>query len=150
MLAVCAVDASARYRSRSRSYSVQDSASGTSRTWTHEMTRGVAPAGDALDEVNAARARRGLRPYLRDEGLTQAAHSAATYRASRRIFGHVPGGMGDFQFLPPGSVARAAGCGALDASWGWGSCCTYDSYTYAGAAVVIGADGRRFMHLFVR
>src|SRR5262245_6491531 len=34
-----------------------------------------AGAGDGLDEVNAKRAARGLRPFIRDEGLTQAARS---------------------------------------------------------------------------
>src|SRR4051794_14785609 len=33
---------------------------------------------DALAEVNAQRASRGLRPFIRDEGLTQAARACAT------------------------------------------------------------------------
>lgn len=107
-------------------------------------------ASDALDEVNAARAARGLTPFVRDPNLTAAAIAAADYRAQRGISGHVSGGMGDFGFLPQGTSADAAGCGALDPSWGWGSCCTYDNYQYAGAAVTVGADGRRYMHLFVR
>lgn len=107
-------------------------------------------ADDALDEVNAARARRGLPPFARDPGLTAAAVAAADYRATYRIAGHVSGGMGDFAFLPPGCTADAAGCGALEPSWGWGSCCTYESYQAAGAAVTMGADGKRYMHLFVR
>jgi len=102
---------------------------------------------DALDEVNAARARRGLRPYLRDEGLTQAARDCAAFRADRRIQGHT---ASDFNFLPAGANAASAGCAAWEPSWGWGSCCTYDSYTYAGAAWVMGGDGRRYMSLFVR
>jgi len=106
-----------------------------------------APSGDALSEVNAARAARGLRPYLRDEGLTLAAERAASFRASLRIAGHT---KNDFSFLPPGSSASAAGCGALDPSWGWASCCTYDGYARAGAAVAYGADGRRYMHIFVK
>jgi hypothetical protein len=107
-------------------------------------------ADDALDEVNAARAARGLPPFARDPGLTAAAQAAADYRAQFRIAGHVPGGMGDFGFLPPGTSADAAGCGALEPSWGWGTCCTYENYQSAGAAVTRGADGRRYMHLFVR
>ena len=105
-------------------------------------------AGDALDEVNAARAARGLRPFIRDEGLTIAAIRASEHRAAYRIAGHVGGGMGDFAFLPPGSHASAAGCGALEPWWGWGTCCTYDNYERAGAAVTVVA-GIRFMHLFV-
>jgi hypothetical protein len=107
-------------------------------------------AEDALDEVNAARAARGLAPYTRDPGLTAAAQAAADYRARNRIAGHVSGGAGDFAFLPAGSWADAAGCGALAPSWGWGACCTYDAYQTAGAAVTTGSDGRRYMHLFVR
>lgn len=104
----------------------------------------------ALAEVNSARAARGLQPFKLDHGLMQAARDAAAFRAANRIAGHVSGGMGDFRFLPFGAHARAAGCGALSPSWGWGTCCTYDNYTYAGAAVVHGNDGRRYMHIFVR
>lgn len=104
-------------------------------------------ASDALGEVNAARAARGLRPYVLDPLLTRAAEAAASFRAAHRIHGHT---RNDFAYLPPGSSASAAGCGALEPSWGWGACCTYDRYTYAGAAVVYGADGRRYMHIFVR
>jgi hypothetical protein len=107
-------------------------------------------AEDALAEVNAARAARGLPPFTPDPNLTAAAQSAADYRARFRIAGHVTGGMGDFAFLPPGTSADSAGCGALEPSWGWGTCCTYENYQYAGAAVTWGADGRRYMHLFVR
>jgi hypothetical protein len=110
----------------------------------------VVASDDALDEVNAARARRGLPAYAKDEGLTAAAKAAADFRASHLVAGHVGGNLGDFAFLPVGSTAAAAGCGALDPSWGWGSCCTYDRYTTAGAAVTIGRDGKRYMHLFVR
>lgn len=101
----------------------------------------------ALDEVNARRARRGLRPFIFDEGLTQAAEQCAAIRASRFIDGHLPN---DFAYLPPGSTASAAGCGALEPSWGWGTCCMDDNYTYAGAGLVMGANGKRYMHLFVR
>jgi hypothetical protein len=106
-------------------------------------------ATPALDEVNAARASRGLPPFLEDPALTQAAMSAADYRAAYRIEGHVPGGQGDFGFLPPGTSASSAGCAAWPAHLGWGACCTYEGWRYGGAAVAIGADGRRYMHLFV-
>jgi hypothetical protein len=105
-----------------------------------------AQATDALDEVNAARQRAGLRPFVRDDGLAVAALSAARYRASRLIAGHV----NDFEHLPAGCSASAAGCAAWEPSLGWGSCTTYESYTHAGAAYAIGKDGRRFMHIFVR
>lgn len=103
--------------------------------------------GDALDELNAQRAARGLRPYVRDEGLSKAAIDAATHRAANRISGHTPN---DFAFLPRGSHAPAAGCAAWPQGMGFGSCCCYDDYTYAGAAYAIGSDGLRYMHLFVR
>ncbi len=102
---------------------------------------------DALDEVNAKRAARGLRPFVRDEGLTQAARAAAEFRAANGLFGHTGN---DFAFVPAGTSASSAGCAAYPASYGWMSCCVYDNYTYAGAAWVTGRDGRRFMHLFVR
>ncbi len=103
--------------------------------------------GDGLDEVNAKRAARGLRPFVRDDGLTQAARACAAFRAERGLFGHT---ANDFAFVPPGASASSAGCAAYPASYGWMSCCVYESYTHAGAAWVTGADGRRYMHLFVR
>jgi hypothetical protein len=104
-------------------------------------------AFDGLDEVNAKRAARGLRPFIRDEGLTQAARATAAYRAAYGLFGHT---SNDFGFIPAGSSAASAGCAAYPAEYGWMSCCTYDNYTYGGAAYVTGRDGRRYMHLFVR
>jgi uncharacterized protein YkwD len=103
--------------------------------------------GDGLDEVNAQRARRGLRPFVRDEGLTQAARACAGFRANHGLFGHT---SNDFAFVPAGSYASSAGCAAYPASYGWMSCCVYENYTYAGAAWVTGRDGKRYMHLFVR
>jgi hypothetical protein len=112
---------------------------------------GPAPAGgsdgDGLDEVNAKRAARGLRPFVRDEGLARAARACAQFRAAGGLFGHT---ANDFAFVPAGTVASSAGCAAYPAGYGWMSCCTYDNYTYAGAAWVTGLDGRRYMHLFVR
>ncbi len=102
---------------------------------------------DALDEVNATRAARGLSPFIRDEGLTAAARGAADYRAANLIAGHT---SNDFAYVPSGSSATSAGCAAWEPGLGWGSCCTYDNYTYAGAAVAMGRDGRRYMHLYVR
>ncbi len=114
------------------------------------LLAGYAQAGegdDALTEVNAARAARGLKPFKEDPGLTQAAKACADYRAAHRIEGHT---RNDFSFVPAGSSARAAGCAAWPQGQGWGSCCTYERWTYAGAAYSIGKDGRRYMHLFVR
>lgn len=101
----------------------------------------------ALDEVNAARARRGLPPYVEDAALTAAAEGAAAFRAAHLIAGHT---ANDFAFLPAGATATAAGCAAWEPGLGWGSCCTYDSHRYAGAAWKTGRDGKRYMHLFVR
>jgi hypothetical protein len=102
---------------------------------------------DALDEVNAARAARGLRPFIRDPYLTAAAVSCAEFRAARLIEGHTGN---DFAAVPPGGMATSAGCAAWEPGMGWGSCCTYEGYTYGGAAYAMGRDGRRYMHLFVR
>lgn len=102
---------------------------------------------DALDEVNAVRARAGLRPFLRCDGLTQAAKSAVTWRAARHWGGHCPGS--DFAHLPAGYNAGAAGCG-LASHQTWSTCCTFENWTYAGAAYAYGSNGIRYMHLFVR
>jgi hypothetical protein len=110
-------------------------------------TKSRVTVDDALAEVNAARAARGLPPFAHDEGLAQAARACANLRAQYLVAGHT---ANDFAALPAGTTASAAGCGALEPSWGWRSCCTFDNYRYAGAAVVMGRDGRRFMHLFVR
>ncbi|MCE9563474.1 MAG: hypothetical protein K8U57_15650 [Planctomycetes bacterium] len=104
-------------------------------------------AGDGLDEVNAKRASRGLRPFVRDEGLTHAARACAQFRATNGLFGHT---SNDFSFVPAGTSASSAGCAAYPASYGWMSCCVYENYTYGGAAYVTGRDGKRYMHLFVR
>jgi hypothetical protein len=112
---------------------------------------GFAPAGgmdgDGLAEVNAKRAARGLRPFLRDEGLSQAARACAQFRAARGLAGHT---SNDFAFVPAGTHASSAGCAAAQPGFGWMSCCVYENYTYAGAAWVTGRDGQRYMHLFVR
>lgn len=105
---------------------------------------------DPLSQVNARRVAAGLRPYLPCHGLRQAAHSAASYRARYRIREHVMVGAGDFQFLPPGVQAQAAGCAAWPPHLGFGACAMYDQYQYAGAASVMGDDGLMYHHLFVR
>lgn len=101
---------------------------------------------DALAEVNAARAQRGLRPFAHDPNLTAGAMQAATIRASRGIHGHL---ANDFHCLPPGTTAAAAGCGVEHPGFGWLSCCTFDNYQMAGAAKCRDANGRWFFHLFV-
>ena len=107
----------------------------------------VASAQQVLDEVNQARAARGLRPYMLDPGLAQAATACAIYRARHGMEGHTPN---DFSFIPPGTFARAGGCAAWPTGMGWGSCCTYDNYQFAGAGFCVGPDGKRYMQLFVR
>src|SRR4051812_6244002 len=74
-------------------------------------------ATDALDEVNATRARRGLSPFVRDTGLSVAASKAADSRAVYLCAGHT---SNDFGFVPSGSQATAAGCAAWSDEWGWG------------------------------
>lgn len=101
----------------------------------------------ALAEVNALREARGQHPFVYDEGLARAAAGCAAWRADRLMEGHTPN---DFAALPPGVHARSAGCAAWHPSLGWGSCCIHDQGTYAGAAWVMGRNGKRHMHLFVR
>jgi hypothetical protein len=108
---------------------------------------GARAAEDALDEVNNARAARGLSPLKRDDGLTAAAKNCADVRAQYLWAGHC---QNDYNALPSGVAAGATGCAAWAPSMGWGSCCTYENWTYAGAAVTVGRDGVRYMHLFVR
>lgn len=107
----------------------------------------VATAQQVLDEVNQTRAARGLPPFIFDENLARAAVACATYRAQHGMQGHT---SNDFAFLPAGTHARSAGCAAWPIDLGWGSCCTYDNYQYAGAGFAVGPDGKRYMHLFVR
>lgn len=106
----------------------------------------TASEGDGLDEVNAQRAARGLRPFLRDDGLAAAARACAAHRATYLLFGHT---NNDFGFCPSGVHCDATGCAAYPASYGWLSCCTFENYTRAGAAWALGRDGKRYMHLFV-
>jgi hypothetical protein len=103
--------------------------------------------GDALKEVNQVRARHGLRPFKPDAKLAQGAMAAAKSRAKRLIAGHT---SNDFSYLPRGARATAAGCAAWHRGEGWGACCTYENWRYAGAAWAFGRDGKRYMHLFVR
>lgn len=105
---------------------------------------------DALAEVNAARAQRGLKPYINDPVLNKAAQKCAARRASILCAGHCP--ESDFTYLDPVYPVSSVvgGCAAWEPSWGWGACATYDNYTYCGAAWVMGRDGKRYMHLFVR
>jgi hypothetical protein len=111
------------------------------------VSRGAEDYADAIDEVNAARAARGLPAFVRDDGLSEGALHVARFRAARLIAGHTGN---DFAGLPKGVIASAAGCAAWYPSLGWGSCCTYENYTYAGAAWAMGGDGRRYCQLFVR
>jgi len=110
----------------------------------------LSAAEPALVELNAQRAARGLPPYLEDPDLTEAAQRAADYRAAHLMFGHVPGPRGDFQFLSAGVSADAAGCAAYPVSYGFLACACYERWRYAGAATALGADGKRYCHLFVR
>lgn len=135
------------------SYTATSGPAGVSQTFTSSTqttTATVSGSGEyveALAEVNAKRAARGLRPLIPDPLLTEGAGRVAAFRAARGIDGHSPN---DFSFLPPGANASSAGCAAWPAHMGWGSCCIYDNATYGGAAWVMGRDGRRFMHLFLR
>lgn len=114
--------------------------------------KSIAPAtvGDPLAQVNARRAAAGLRPYVLDPGLQHAATACVQYRARLRIRGHVIGGMGDFQFVPAGTQASAAGADGPGATAEFATCAMYDGYTAAGAASAQDANGNWYHQLFVR
>lgn len=101
---------------------------------------------DSLEEVNTMRASYGLKPFLWDRHLTAAAMGTARWRAQNLSFGH----LDDFYFVPDGTRADACGCAAYEASFGWLSCCMTSDYQFAGAAYVLGRDGKRYMSLAVR
>lgn len=125
--------------------SVQESIRSVSATSVPVQQSGT--SGDGLGEVNAQRAKRGLRPYIRDDGLTAGAFNVARFRADRLMFGHT---ANDMRGLPSGVTAAAAGCAAYPAHYGFMACSVYDNYRYAGAAFVTGRDGKRYCQLFVR
>lgn len=104
-------------------------------------------ATNATAEVNAFRAAKGLPPFEEDACLVEAAKTIALERALERRAGHT---RNDFSGLPEGCRADAAGCAAWPPESGWGSCCDSEAWKYAGAAFVLGDDGRRYMQLFVR
>jgi hypothetical protein len=104
-------------------------------------------AEDALDVVNEMRVKRGMKPFIRDDGLTRAAAGCADFRAINRIHNHT---ANDFTALPKGTWADASGCAAVEDFWGFMSCCKFEKWTYAGAAWTRGADGLLYCHLFVR
>lgn len=114
---------------------------------TEAEIRAMCRVRDALDEVNDLRAARGLSAYRRDDGLMIGAKACADFRAANGMSGHT---NNDFSFLPGGSFAPSAGCAAWPHEMGFGACCVYDDYTFAGAATTIGRDGRAYHHLFVR
>lgn len=104
---------------------------------------------DAMMELNRIRASKGLRPFIRDEGLTRGAMSAAKFRADRLIKGHTRPAGSDFGFLPRGVSADATGAGGCAPFWGFMACCDDENWRFAGAATCKGADGRLYHHLFV-
>ena len=102
---------------------------------------------DAMAELNAIRRSHGLRPFIRDDGLTRGALHVAKWRADRLIKGHTGNDMAG---LPRGVRADAAGCAAVSAFWGFMACCDDENWRYAGAATCRGPDGRFYHQLFVR
>jgi len=106
-----------------------------------------AQAVNALDEVNAARAARGLAPFAKCPQLTAGAFNVAQFRAERLIKGH---SSNDFAGLPPGASADASGCAGNAPSWGFMACAMFENWTQAGAAKIMGRDGNLYCQLFVR
>jgi hypothetical protein len=88
-----------------------------------------------------------LPPYIYDHNLAVGAVACAKFRASKLMEGHT---SNDFAFLPSGARASGSGCGAATPGWGWLSCFVYGDATHAGAGWAMGANGKRFMSLFIR
>jgi hypothetical protein len=86
---------------------------------TAEPVRNVTEKADAIDEVNARRASKGLRPFISDPTLAKAALACARHRAANLIRGH----CNDFSFVPAGYPHGPAGCACWEPGTGWGSCC---------------------------
>ena len=114
----------------------------TRQNLSHEVCKAYC----GFAEVNEHRRQRGLRPFIYDPNLSRAAAGCAEFRSKNHIIGH----CNDFAALPAGCFAPSAGCGAWTPGTGWGTCCSDDNWTYAGAAYAIGSDGKCYMHLFVR
>lgn len=106
----------------------------------------VTHGAECLEMCNARRALLGLFPLQYDIALSELAEREAQAQASKRRMGHVNG-------CP--SPARNAGVGYTSRSDYQGryfnSCyCITRSHRYAGAAVVVGRDGRTYYALMVR
>ena len=101
-------------------------------------------ATDGLDELNTQRAQHGLRPFQRDNLLTQAALKIADVRAQLRCL-HT---QNDFAYLPAGAMASGSGTG-IGGAGSWNSCYWNSDYPYAGAAWATDVGGSRYMHVFV-
>lgn len=93
----------------------------------------------ALAELNALRARRGLRPFVEDPRLTTIALHKAQIQASRGQVYHPGGTMGGARFEGVGMGQSFATCYQYATN-----------ATYAGAATVRGANGRRYHCLLLR
>ena len=107
----------------------------------------VPGAHDAMDELNSQRARRGLRPFIKDPGLTLAAEKAVAYRAANHVRLHT---RNDFSFVPQGSRASVAGAGYGTSNQFLTCFCDSSNYQYAGAAYAYDDSGNRLMHLYAR
>lgn len=113
-------------------------------------TRTTSPAFEC---VNNQRIRKGLRPFVWDDGLTRAAEKCVHIKAQQCHSGHLGGPMSDFACLDPGVHCDATGAdgskiAANDPNF-W-TCCMDEPYTYAGAGMEVGPDGCKYYSLFVR
>jgi len=102
---------------------------------------------NAIGEVNALRAARGLPPLTEDAGLTAGALNVADFRAQRGILGHT---ASDSNGLPIGVTCRAFGCGWRTGPGEFTTCHMYGNWTRAGAAKAIGLNGVTLYQIFVK
>ena len=103
---------------------------------------------EPFTEMNAQRAHLGLPPLIRDADLMRKAQKRAEWLAVRQIhsgpdyYGHRGANWG------PGIIE---GIGSLYPDWGWCTCAMRTIGQHrAGAGMVVGTDGRRYMVLLIR
>lgn len=95
--------------------------------------------GSSIAEVNAIRARRGLQPFIEDPALTAVAYRKASMQARRGRMFHPGGSMGGARYEGVGVGSRFSACYLFS-----------QGSRYAGAATVVGRNGRRYHCLLIR
>lgn len=93
--------------------------------------------GDGFDEVQEWRRRTGLPLFKEDPKMTKFAKMKASFRAERNLQNSHTG--------PKPQAGWVEGTGEAKPMWGWLTCAIEDDYTHAGAGLVVGSNGVRYM-----